>query len=119
MRGLGKYSKRGSSFIVAGVAGSAIVPLLLFAASDAHKKNAVPIAIAMLVPLTFSRAARSYAICTNFVPAYWDVADKITTTEIRVVRDHANRRKRGMAEEGEKERLAQSDTVDVEMKMKN
>jgi FHS family L-fucose permease-like MFS transporter len=34
MRGLGKYSKRGSGFIVAGVAGGAVVPPLLFVAYD-------------------------------------------------------------------------------------
>jgi FHS family L-fucose permease-like MFS transporter len=34
MRGLGKYSKRGSGLIVAGVSGGAVVPPLLFAASD-------------------------------------------------------------------------------------
>ena len=36
MRGLGKYSKRGSGFIVAGVSGGAVVPPLLFVAADSR-----------------------------------------------------------------------------------
>lgn len=36
MRGLGKYSKRGSGFIVAGVCGGAVVPPILGATADAH-----------------------------------------------------------------------------------
>ena len=34
--GLGKYSKRGSGFIVAGVCGGAVVPPILGATADAH-----------------------------------------------------------------------------------
>ncbi|KAH7324088.1 major facilitator superfamily domain-containing protein [Rhexocercosporidium sp. MPI-PUGE-AT-0058] len=81
MRGLGKYTKRGSGFIVAGVCGGAVVPPLLGAAADANDSTA----IAMSVPLAFFVAAFSYAICVNFVPAYRDVADKFTTTEVGLV----------------------------------
>ena len=85
MRGLGKYSKRGSGFIVGGVAGGAVVPPLLFAASDSqNNKSSAPTAIAMSVPLAFFVAAWSYPICVNFVPAYRDVVDKFTTTKIGV-----------------------------------
>ncbi|RDW75813.1 MFS general substrate transporter-32 [Coleophoma crateriformis] len=79
MRGLGKYSKKGSGYIVAGVSGGACVPPLLGAAADANNHN---VALAMVVPLMFFVAAESYAIAVNFVPAYRDVADKFATAEI-------------------------------------
>ncbi|KAF1843529.1 MFS general substrate transporter [Cucurbitaria berberidis CBS 394.84] len=95
MRGLGKYSKRGSGLIVAGVSGGAIVPPLLFAASDSqgavnHETGHAPTAIAMTVPLAFFIAAWTYTYCVNFVPAYRDVADKFSTTELGIVNAHAN-----------------------------
>ena len=49
MRGLGKYTKRGSGFIVGGVAGGACVPPLLGAAADLNNSTAR----AMGVPLGF------------------------------------------------------------------
>ena len=78
MRGLGKYSKRGSGFIVGGVAGGACVPPLIGAAADLNNSTA----IAMSVPLAFFVGAWSYGLCVNFVPAYRRVADKFTTAEI-------------------------------------
>lgn len=95
MRGLGKYSKRGSGFIVAGVAGGAVVPPLLFVASDAqgeidYARGKAPTAFAMVVPLVFFIAAWSYTFCVNFVPAYRDVADKFSTTDLGIVNAHAN-----------------------------
>ena len=78
MRGLGRHTKRGSGWIVAGVSGGACVPPLMGAAADANNSTA----IAMTVPLMFFVAAYSYAICVNFVPAYRDPADKFTTTDI-------------------------------------
>jgi FHS family L-fucose permease-like MFS transporter len=94
MRGLGKYSKRGSGLIVAGVAGGAVVPPLLFAASDSQgTPNPItgyaPTAIAMTVPLAFFIAAWSYPLCVNFVPAYRNVADSFSTTEIGITNAHA------------------------------
>ena len=56
MRGLGKYSKRGSGFIVAGVAGGAVVPPLLFMFSDRVDAQH-PTALALTVPLTFLTVA--------------------------------------------------------------
>ena len=89
MRGLGKYSKRGSGYIIAGVSGGAVVPPLLFAAADAQpKSNKAPTALAMVVPLCFFIAAWTYSLCINFVPAYRDVADKFTTTKIGVTGAH-------------------------------
>lgn len=78
MRGLGKHTKRGSGWIIAGVSGGACIPSLLGAAADANDSTA----IAMSVPLAFFVAAWSYALCVNFVPSYRDPADKFTTTEI-------------------------------------
>lgn len=90
MRGLGKYSKRGSGFIVAGVSGGAVVPPLLFVAADSRGKADVatgysPTAFAMIVPLMFFVAAWSYPICVNFVPAYRTVADSFHETKIGIV----------------------------------
>lgn len=81
MRGLGKYSKKGSGYIVAGVSGGACIPPLLGAAADANNHN---VALAMVVPMMFFVAAESYAIAVNFVPAYRDVADKFATAEIGI-----------------------------------
>ncbi len=103
MRGLGKYTKRGSGFIVAGVSGGAAVsvqdpldmpilqqmlktqllisqqvPPLLGAVADLHNSTA----LAMTVPLAFFVAAWTYAFCINFVPAYRDVADKFAVAEV-------------------------------------
>lgn len=94
MRGLGKYSKRGSGFIVAGVSGGAVVPPLLFVASDAQGqpdyRGHAPTAVAMSVPLAFFIAASTYTFCVNFVPAYRNVADSFSTTDIGIVSTHAN-----------------------------
>lgn len=117
MRGLGKYSKRGSGFIVGGVAGGAVVPPLLFAASDSqNNKSDAPTAVAMSVPLAFFVAAWSYTLCVNFVPAYRDVADKFTTTEIGVVGaqvDDVESQSPGSGVVG-KEKPAQTEAIDME-----
>ena len=90
MRGLGKYSKRGSGFIVAGVSGGAVVPPLLFVAADSRGQTNLatgyaPTAFAMVVPLIFFVAAWTYTICVNFVPAYRNVADSFHETKIGIV----------------------------------
>ncbi|KAH6622487.1 major facilitator superfamily domain-containing protein [Boeremia exigua] len=83
MRGLGRHSKRGSGFIVGGVCGGAVVPPLLFVASDSQNhKSSAPTAVAMAVPLAFYIAAWSYTLCVNFVPAYRNVADSFSETNI-------------------------------------
>lgn len=78
MRGLGKYTKRGSGFIIAGVSGGACVPPLLGAVADLH--NSTP--LAMVVPLMFFVAAWTYALTVNFVPAYRDPADAFATAKV-------------------------------------
>ncbi|KAK7756378.1 hypothetical protein SLS62_001604 [Diatrype stigma] len=77
MRGLGRHTKRGSGWLVAGVFGGAVVPPLTGVAADAHGT-----ALAMVVPLMFFVAAETYALAVNFVPAYRDPADAFTTAEI-------------------------------------
>lgn len=95
MRGLGKYSKRGSGFIVAGVSGGAVVPPLLFVAADSRGRANVgagysPTAFAMVVPLMFFVAAWSYTFCVNFVPAYRNIADSFHETKVGIVNTGAN-----------------------------
>jgi FHS family L-fucose permease-like MFS transporter len=80
MRGLGKYTKRGSGFIIAGVSGGACVPPLLGAVADLRNSTAT----AMSVPLAFFIAAWSYAVCVNFVPEYRDPADKFSTAKVGI-----------------------------------
>lgn len=80
MRGLGKYSKRGSGFIVGAVCGGAVVPPILGAASDSRDDTK----FGMIVPLCFFVAAYSYAICVNFVPAYRNPADAFTQTKVGI-----------------------------------
>lgn len=77
MRGLGKYTKRGSGIIVGGVCGGAVVPPILGATADTYST-----ATAMLVPMCFFVAAWTYALCVNFVPAYRIPADKFRTAKI-------------------------------------
>lgn len=78
MRGLGRHTKRGSGWLVAGVMGGACVPPLTGVAADARSSTA----FAMIVPLIFFVASLSYALAVNFVPAYRDPADAFSTTEI-------------------------------------
>lgn len=84
MRGLGKHTKRGSGWIVAGVAGGAVVPPLTGAVADLHKDRVKGgnTALAMVVPLMFFVAAETYAVCVNFVPKYVEPADKFGAAEI-------------------------------------
>lgn len=73
IRGLGKHTKRGSGWIVAGVVGGACVPPILARAADNH--NSTP--FAMLVPTLFFASALTYPLCVNFVPAYRISADAV------------------------------------------
>lgn len=79
MRGLGKHSKRGSGWIVAGVCGGAVVPPALGAAADASST-----AHAMSVPLAFFVLAYSYCLAVNFVPAYRDPVDMLGAAKIGI-----------------------------------
>lgn len=78
MRGLGRHTKRGSGWIVAGVIGGACAPPLTGRAADINNNTAK----AMAVPLAFFICAWSYPLCINFVPSYRDTADKFSETEV-------------------------------------
>ena len=94
MRGLGKYSKRGSGFIVGAVCGGAVVPPILGATADSRSKSKNSgvaaetcrdcTAFAMVVPMMFFVAAWTYALCVNFVPRYRDPADKFSVAKVGV-----------------------------------
>lgn len=77
MRGLGRHTKRGSGYIVGGVAGGACVPAATFALAGVRGNN-----IAMVVPLVFFVAAWTYALAVNFHPSYKNVVDSFTETEV-------------------------------------
>lgn len=79
MRGLGKHSKRGSGWIVAGVSGGAVVPPALGAAADAKDT-----ATAMAIPMAFFVLAWSYALAVNFVPAYREPIDMMKDSTLAV-----------------------------------
>ncbi|KAH6885717.1 major facilitator superfamily domain-containing protein [Thelonectria olida] len=97
MRGLGRHTKRGSGFIVAGVVGGACVPPLTGAAADNEHLGTGK---AMLVPLVFFVAAWSYPICVNFVPSYKKVVDSCLETDIGL-HEHAldEEKAKGVTEE--------------------
>ncbi|PWW76132.1 MFS general substrate transporter [Tuber magnatum] len=62
IRGLGKYTKTGSTVIVGAIIGGAVIPPILGAAAD-HFNNTGP---AMFVPLVFFVLAYSFPIAVNF-----------------------------------------------------
>lgn len=108
MRGLGKYSKRGSGFIVGGVCGGAVVPPLLGVAADAQDSTAK----AMVVPLCFFVCAWSYSLAVNFVPAYRIPADKFGETKIGI--ENAGRdEESGSQSPGEKGALEHTETPEI------
>lgn len=80
MRGLGRHSKRGSGYIVAGVSGGAVVPPIIGATADAKDD----MGLAMVVPLCFFIVAWTYSIAVNFAPRYRSVADAFHATEVGV-----------------------------------
>ncbi|KAL1952918.1 hypothetical protein VTO42DRAFT_3952 [Malbranchea cinnamomea] len=80
IRGLGKYYKRGSGFIVAGVSGGAAIPPLTGHVADLHDNTG----IAMVVPTIMMVFAWTYAVCVNFVPSYRDPADKIGNSKVGI-----------------------------------
>jgi FHS family L-fucose permease-like MFS transporter len=79
MRGLGRHSKRGSGYIIAGVAGGAVVPPLTGAVSDARGSG-----IGMIVPMCFFFLPLTYAYAVNFVSSYVKVVDSFGEAEIGV-----------------------------------
>ncbi|KAI2642320.1 MFS general substrate transporter [Xylaria nigripes] len=79
IRGLGKHTKRGSGWIIAGTSGGAVVPPLTGVAADALGTEK-----AMIVPLAFFIGALTYAVAVNFIPAYRDPVDAFSITEVGV-----------------------------------
>ncbi len=79
MRGLGRHTKRGSGYIVAGVVGGACVPPLTGKVIDMHGAG-----IAMVVPLAFFVVAWSYALCVNVAPSYKRVIDSFNETKVGI-----------------------------------
>lgn len=79
MRGLGRHTKRGSGYIVAGVVGGACVPPLTGLAADRHGNG-----IAMVVPMMFLAAALVYAVCANFLPAYVRIIDSFGEAKVGI-----------------------------------
>ncbi|KAK4149093.1 major facilitator superfamily domain-containing protein [Chaetomidium leptoderma] len=77
MRGLGRHTKRGSGWIVAGVFGGACVPPLMGAAADLHGTG-----FAMVVPVCFFLGSWTYVLAVNFVPSYRDTVDAFSTTDV-------------------------------------
>ncbi|EME48758.1 hypothetical protein DOTSEDRAFT_162512 [Dothistroma septosporum NZE10] len=96
MRGLGKHSKRGSGFIVAGVSGGAIIPPALGAAADASNTAA-----AMSVPLAFFVMAWSYCVAVNFIPAYREPIDMFKDSTLAVETESNIQQERGSNAERE------------------
>lgn len=80
MRGLGRHTKRGSGYIVAGVVGGACVPPLTGKVMDLHHNG-----LAMVVPMVFFVLAWTYALCVNFAPSYKRVIDSFHETEVGIV----------------------------------
>lgn len=116
MRGLGKHTKRGSGYIIAGVSGGACVPPLLGAAADLNNSTAK----AMGVPLAFFIAAWSYSLCVNFVPAYREPADKFATTEIELGNRRVDEENSGVVEGVfEKGAVEHNENVDVVPEVKD
>lgn len=111
MRGLGKHTKRGSGWIVAGVSGGAVVPPLTGVAADNFNNTAK----AMGVPLAFFVAALSYAVAVNFIPAYRDPADAFSTAEIGLSGPNEDE-ERGISEKIADEKLGESEHISGDVK---
>ncbi|KAK4175802.1 major facilitator superfamily domain-containing protein [Triangularia setosa] len=74
MRGLGRHTKRGSGWIIAGVFGGAVVPPLLAAVADSNGGR-TGTAVAMAVPMVFFLASWTYAMAVNFWRWYRQAED--------------------------------------------
>ncbi|KAJ6786704.1 hypothetical protein PWT90_10577 [Aphanocladium album] len=70
MRGLGRHTKRGSGWIVAGVFGGAVVPPLMGVVADRRGMG-----MSMVVPLAFFIVSWTYALAVNFAPLYKNTID--------------------------------------------
>ncbi|TWU74841.1 hypothetical protein ED733_001108 [Metarhizium rileyi] len=77
MRGLGRDTKRGSGWIIAGILGGAIAPLV-----TSHVGDMFSSPVSMVVPLSLLFGALSYAIAVNFVPRYKNIIDAYTPANV-------------------------------------
>lgn len=77
MRGLGRHTKRGSGWIVAGVLGGAVVPPLMGVVADRRGMG-----LSMVVPLAFFVVAWTYALAVNFAPRYKNTIDVFSESAI-------------------------------------
>ncbi|KAF7304130.1 MFS domain-containing protein [Mycena indigotica] len=98
IRGIGRHTKRGSGWIVAGVVGGACIPPLTAKVADIHNNTA----LAMVVPTMFHVVALVYAACCNFVPRFRDVMDKVGDSEVGVAKATSSTDEKETAEEKEK-----------------
>lgn len=58
--------------------------------------------VAMVIPLIFLVLALSYAFAVNFIPAYRNVVDAFTATEVGIVPVDVEKEKGGIEAIGEK-----------------
>lgn len=79
MRGLGRHTKRGSGFIIAGVVGGAAVPPLMGYVADKYTTQ-----LSMVVPLCFFVGSWTYALAVNAVPWYKNTIDAYTVAEVGI-----------------------------------
>jgi FHS family L-fucose permease-like MFS transporter len=82
LRGLGRHTKRGASFLVASVSGGAVFPVMLGAVADAKNTR-----IAMCVPLAGFVIAYSFPVYLNLckakeLDAFNEVKTGIASTEV-------------------------------------
>jgi MFS transporter, FHS family, L-fucose permease len=83
MRGLGRHTKRGSGWLIAGVIGAACFPPLTGHVIDIRDSH-----IAMVVPLMAFLGPLSYALAVNFVPSYRNVVDAFSTADVGLTGHH-------------------------------
>jgi FHS family L-fucose permease-like MFS transporter len=83
IRGLGRHTKRGSGYIIAGVFGGACVPPLTGVVADLHGS-----ALSMVVPLSFFVGTWTYALAVNFWPWYRDNVDAFTSADFGLNYSH-------------------------------
>lgn len=72
IKGLGRHTKMGATFIVSSIIGGAVVPPLLGIAADKFNDTGR----AMIVPLAFFVAGWSYPIAVNALPALRAIVDE-------------------------------------------
>ncbi|KAF8469491.1 major facilitator superfamily domain-containing protein [Kalaharituber pfeilii] len=71
IKGLGKHTKTGATFIISSIIGGAVVPPLLGVAADSFNDTGR----AMIVPLAFFICGYSYPLAVNFYPRLRQIVD--------------------------------------------